>query len=149
MSEEINLIHNQLRSAQDKYTYFLLAVAASAIGLSLQEVKSEVFSYSLIPLGLANIFWAVSFFLGCNVIQYVNSTLYSNSVYLQVRAGHHPDTGQHPQMIEAASQGIQSAMKSNSEKTNSLAHWQFRLLILGAISYITWHLVEMWLRSCN
>jgi hypothetical protein len=149
VSEESRLLHNQLRSAQDKYTYFILAVAASAIGLSLQEVKDDAFSYSLIPLALANICWGVSFYLGCTVIQYVNSTLYSNSVYLQVKAGQHPETGRHPQMIEAASKGIMFAMQSNSERANSLAHWQFRLLISGALFYISWHLVEMWLRTCN
>jgi len=145
--EEIRLIHTQLRTAQDKYTYFLLAIAASAIAFSVQITKTEAFSLSLVPLGLAVLSWGGSFFAGCRQIEYVNSTLYANAEYLKVRAGVHPEAGSHPSYIQAASEGIMDAMKSNSNKANAFGKSQFRLLILGGVLFIIWHLVEMAARS--
>ena len=145
--EEIRLIHNQLHTAQDKYTYFLLAIAASAIAFSVQITKTDVFSVSLAPLGLAVLSWAGSFFVGCRYVEYVNSTLFANAEYLKVKAGIHPEAGSNPSYIQAASEGIMDAMQSNSKKASALGRSQFRLLILGGVLFVIWHIAEMAIRS--
>lgn len=143
--DEICLIHSQLRTAQDKYTYFLLAIAASAIAFSVQITKTESFSTSLVPLGLAVLSWGGSFFLGCRHIEYVNSTLYANAEYLKMLSGvHPPEVGGY---IQAVSEGIVDAMESDSNKASALGKLQFRLLILGGVLFIIWHLVEMTMRT--
>ena len=110
--EEIRLIHSQLRTAQDKYTYFLLAVAASAIAISIQVTKTDSFSLSLIPLGLAVLSWGGSFYTGCQNIEYVNSTLFANAEYLKVKSGTHSQVGGNISLIEAASEGIMEAIET-------------------------------------
>jgi len=140
-------IHNQLRTMQDKYTYFLLAISASAIALSVQITKNDVFSMSLIPLGLAVLFWALSFYFGCQYIKYMQSFLSSNYAYLNIQDGVHPKVGSNPMAINAASEGTMIAMEKNSESASFFSKWQFRLLILGGSSYIIWHLLEMTMRT--
>jgi hypothetical protein len=146
-SDEIRQIHSQLSTSQSKHTYFLLAISASAIALSIQLTRSDSFSYSLVPLGLALVSWAASFFCGCRHIDYVHSTLYANGDYLRVTRGEHPEVGSNASMIEAASKGIASAMEYNADKANDYAVSQFRLLIGGGALFLIWHLVEMLIRT--
>jgi len=146
-SDEQLELYRVLRESQSKYTYFILAAAGTAIGFTLTQTNNSEIAYSQIPLGIAVFFWGLSFYLGCKNLAYVNSTLYANSEMLRIEFGQHPQIGNHPQMIQAASEGIRNAIKSNSDTANQLGHWQFRTLLIGAVSYIGWHLLEMWLRT--
>ena len=145
--ENFRQLHDQLRKAQDKYVYFLLAVAASAIAFSVQITKDSTFEYSLIPLGIAVMFWGTSFFCGCRNIQYVNNIIYSNAEFLKIKSGIHPEVGPNPGYISAASQGIMEAIKSNQDSASSFGKWQFRFIVLGGLSFVCWHLTEMALRT--
>jgi hypothetical protein len=140
-------VYRQLTAAQDKYVYFLLAAAGAAIAFALSQTQGAKLSLSQIPLGLAVALWGVSFFFGCRRIGYVASTLFANAALLQVEAGQHREIGMHPQAIMAASDGIRTAIESNSTRANALLRLQFASLVLGAISYVAWHAWEMWLRT--
>lgn len=59
----------------------------------------------------------------------------------------HPEAGTHPQIIEAASDGIRSAIESNSKRANRLGHSQFWFFILGVLAYIAWQILEMYILS--
>ena len=148
-SEEVRQLYNQLRAAQDKYVYFLLAVSASAIAFTAQITKDSILSNSLIPLGVAVLFWALSFYCGCRNIQYTNSNMFANFELIKVEAGEHSDLINCPQYIQAASEGIRQAMKSNNGILSSYGHWQFRFLVLGAVSFMVWHLLEMAVRTAG
>ncbi len=94
------------------------------------------------PLGL-------SFYFGCRHLVYVESTLFANAALLKVEAGEHPEVGRHPQLMAAANEGIRSAIESNSNCASRFARLQFRFLVLGAISYLGWHVYEMFLRAVS
>lgn len=145
--DDLRQIHDQLRTMQDKYTYFLLAVATSAIALSVQVTKDATLSINLIPLGLAVLSWGGSFYVGCRYLQYTQSYLIANHAYLQVKQGTHPGIGNDPDYINAASQGIKEAMEKSAETIGKLGDRQFQLLVLGGILYVVWHLVEMVART--
>ena len=145
--EDSRQIHNQLRAAQDKYVYFLLAVSASAIAFTAQITKESVFSYNLIPLGFAVIVWSLSFYCGCRNIQYTNSNLFANFDLIKVEAGKHPEVPNNQMYMQAASDGIKQAMTSNNGILSSYGFWQFRFLVLGAVSFMVWHLMEMAVRT--
>ena len=147
MSEMFREVSRQLGVAQDKYTYFLLAAAGTAIGFAVNQTHDAVMSRSQIPLAGAVLCWGLSFYFGCRHLAYVNSSLYSNAELLKIEAGHHPEIGTHVQLMAAASQGIRSALESNANRANRLGHMQFRFLIAGAVLYIGWHVLEMWLRT--
>jgi hypothetical protein len=147
MSEEIREVYRQLRLAQDKYVYFLLAAVGAAIGFALSQTQGAVVSRSQAPLAGAVLCWGLSFFFGCRHLAYVGSTLYANAELLKVEGGQHLDVGRHPQMMAAASEGIREAIADNSNRANRLGHMQFRFFIAGAVLYIGWHILEMGLRG--
>jgi len=91
--------------------------------------------------------WGLSFFFGCRHLDYVSSVLYANLDFLKVQSGLHPEVGLHTGRIEAASSGIMSAMESSAKRAGRYARWQFRLLILGALFYLAWHILEMLQRT--
>jgi hypothetical protein len=136
-------LSNQLTDAQSKYTYFLLAVAASAIALAVQRTTGKTLNWNMIPLGSAVFCWAGSFFSGCRNRAYFSSTLYANAALLQIQDGTHPGVPFHPDAVKAASDGVRKAAESNSSMANFWGHMQFRLLVFGAVCFLVWHIAEM------
>lgn len=140
-------IHRQHRTGQDKYTYFLLAVTASAVAFAVQKTAGLKITYSLIPLGAAVLLWGLSFYFGVKNLLWIQTSIYANYSLLQLQTGVHPEQPDHPQMLEAAIQGVKSALESNVNKAQFYGVWQFRLLIAGAILFVVWHVLEMVLRT--
>ena len=136
-------ISNQLAEAQSKYIYFLLAVAASAIALSVQRTTGSALSWKMLPLGIAVLCWSWSFFSGCRNRAYFSSTLYANAALLQIQNGTHPEIPHHPDYVAAAAEGVRSAAENNSSMANFWGHMQFRSLVSGAIFFLIWHVIEM------
>lgn len=139
-------VYRALREAQTRYTYFLLATAGAGIGLAVNQTQGLPLVTSQGPLGLAVLSWGLSFVFGCRHLAYVASTLYANLEFLRVESGQHPEVGQHPQRVAAASEGIRKAISSNVERANRLGHWQFWFLVGGAVLYVGWHVLEMYLQ---
>jgi hypothetical protein len=146
-SEQQIEVYRQHRNAQEKYVYFLLAAVGAAIALAVNQTQVAKLAWSQLPLAGAVALWAFSFYFGCKHLAYVESTLFANVTLLQVESGQHPQVGGHPQFMAAASEGIRDAIKSNSKWASRFARWQFNCLLLGAISYLGWHVFEMWLRA--
>lgn len=142
-SELEKQIANQLTEAQSKYTYFLLAAAASAIALVVQRTTGETLNWKMLPLGLAVICWGWSFFSGCRNRAYFCSTLYANAALLKIQNGTHPEVPNDPDYIEAAYSGVRSAAENNSTKANFWGNMQFRALIAGAMFFLAWHVMGM------
>ncbi len=111
-------LNRQLNEAQHKYTYFLLAVAASAIALVVQRTTDRSLDGSLILLGFAVLSWAASFGAGCRNRAFFMSTLYANVSLLQLQDGSHPNRLSHPEMVNAACDGVRSAARANSASGN-------------------------------
>jgi hypothetical protein len=72
----------QFRTVQEKYDYWLMAVAASAIGLAVNETKDATFRLSQIWLGAAVLAWLVSFFASCRIQYCIKMMLSANNQYL-------------------------------------------------------------------
>jgi hypothetical protein len=146
-SEQQIEVYRQHRTAQEKYVYFLLAAVGAAIALAVNQTQEAKLAWSQLPLGCAVALWALSFFFGCRHLLYVESTLFANAALLKVEAGEHPQVGRHPEHMAIASMSIREAIESNSNWASRFARWQFNCLLLGAISYLGWHVFEMWLRA--
>jgi len=148
MSDDyITEIYRQHRLAQDKYTYFILAAAASGIVLALNRTQEAQLSPSLIPCGLAVLLWGFSFFFGCRHVTYVTVTLLANVDLIKVERGVHPEVGDNPILMSGASEGIRSAVSRNIEAAQNFAILQFRCLVAGALCYIAWHVLGMAVRT--
>lgn len=139
-------LFRQHRQGQDKYIYFLLAAVGAAIGFALAQTKGAALAWSQVPLGLAVLCWAGSFYAGCQRIRFIEASLRSNADLLQVEAGRHPNTGMHPHAIAIASSELRSIFEKQGDGAKAFATWQFALLVAGAGLYVVWHVVEMFLR---
>jgi hypothetical protein len=145
--DNLREVYKTLQVSQDKYTYFILAATIAAIGFTIKQTQNLKLQLSLIPLGISILLWGLSFFWGCRNREYYNSILYANYELLKVQNGRHPEIGTHPQMMQAASKGIMQAIESNSDRANKLGHLQMKTFIFGVISYLVWHILEMYLRT--
>jgi hypothetical protein len=140
-------IKQALRESQGKYTYFLLAVVGAAIALVVNQTKSASLSWSQLPLAAAFLAWALSFFFGCRNRVYMSSTLYTNATLFEVNAGRFKLAGTNPEAIQVARETLQEIFEEQSSKLNRFAKMQFRFLVVGAILYVAWHVLEMYLRT--
>lgn len=143
MSEARQEVYRQHRTAQDKYTYFLLAVTAAATGFSVQRTTGSTLEWSMIPLGLAVLCWGASFYCGCRHLQYVNATIVANLTLLDVELGIHPEVPKRSDYVQAAADVVREVMESDSRKSSRLANAQYRFLVIGAILFIAWHVVDL------
>lgn len=146
-SEQEMELYRQLRASQDKYVYFLLAAVGASIAFALSQTQGMTLAISQIPLGIGIFTWGLSFFFGCLHLEYVSSTLYANITMLKIENGNHPEVGNHPQLVAAASQGIRSAIEANITCASRYGKLQFMFFIIGVVFYISWHAIEMWLRG--
>lgn len=136
-------LHKAHSQGQEKYTYFLLAAAGAAIGFAVQKTDGLPLSWWLLPVGVATLLWGGSFYCGCRNIDRVSAATSANFSLLQLRQGSHPNQPPHAQLTEAALRGVGSALESNIQKAHKYAIWQFRLLIAGAVLFVSWRVLEM------
>lgn len=146
-NENAREIFKTLRTAQEKHTYFLLAAAGAAIGLAVSQTRDSPLAWPQIPLGIAVVSWGLSFFSGCRYADYVAATLYANAELVRVQSGLHPKAGSNPEIMGIASEGILEAIEGNNKRASRFARWQFRFLVIGAILYVVWHVLEMYLHA--
>lgn len=140
-------VYKQLRTAQDKYTYFLLAAAGACVALTVNRTQGCHLAWSMIPLGIAALCWGISFFCGCQDLRYTNSILYANYELIQVQNGTYPGIGSNVSAQNAASEGLRRAITDNGDRVSRYAVWQFKLLIVGGIAYMVWHICTMYTHS--
>ena len=140
-------IYRALREAQNKYAYFLLAAAGTAIALALNQTQGAALHLSQVPLAVAILSWGLSFFFGYRHLAYVSSTLYSNAQHFRAERGQHPAVGSDPQRVAVASAAFMAAAEENANRGNRFGRLQFHLFVSGAVFYIGWHVLEMYLRG--
>jgi len=136
-------LFRSLTTENSKYTYFLLTAAGAAIGFSLTQTKDVLITPSIIPLALAVLLWGISFFAGCRHIRQRESLFFENYQFLRVQAGDHPELPAYPEFITALRQDMEERRKYSGR----WGIWQFRFLITGAIFYIIWHVLKMYLHT--
>jgi hypothetical protein len=136
-------LHKALREGQDKYIYFLLAVAGAAIGFAVTQTQTATLSFSKIPLGFAVAFWAFSFYCGCRQLLQGANILFANYQFIRMQEGTHPQFPPHPDLIRE----IATTLEEQADKAGTWGKLQFRSLIAGAMFFIGWHILEMYLRT--
>jgi hypothetical protein len=124
------------QTGQEKYTYFLLAAAGAAIGFAVQKTVDLALSWGQLPVGLACLSWARSFYCGCRTLEWVQACLAANKAMIELSRGTHASQPGRPQVMEAAMQGVMTALDGNRSKALWHGGRQFQLLILGALLFI-------------
>jgi len=143
--QEVEL-HKQYKAAQDKYVYFLLAAAASAIGFAMTQTKTEALTLFQIPLAIGVFSWVVSFYSGLQCIEFSTSVTYQNFNYLQFTRKLSGFT-QDARTIELAKQmelDFTNTTDLQGKKLNFYGKLQGASLLFGAFFYIIWHVLRMY-----
>ncbi|MEJ2794365.1 hypothetical protein WAE56_13200 [Iodobacter sp. LRB] len=143
LDDAITNLHKAHQTGQEKYTYFLLAAAGTAIGFAVQKTEGLPLSWWLLPVALAAVCWGISFHFGCKNITWVQTSIMANYSLLQLRQGSHPEQPSPQELESAAIPGVKSALKQNGKKAQFYGIWQFRLFVAGAIFFIVWRIAEM------
>ncbi len=131
-------LYKELVMARDKYTYFLLAVAAAAVAYTTKVTTDSTLSWSMIPLGLAIICWFFSFICGCRQLHYIKKFIFAIMDYDGVKKG---------RINETEEKIINEVMESSLEKRESLDKQQLWFLIVGSVFFVAWHIIEMIIRT--
>jgi len=147
MSDRDVEIFKVLREAHDKYTYFMLAAVGAAITVVLNRTQSAQLEWSQVPLAVAVVAWGLSFYFGTRRLHYGHLSLGMNAELLKVLAGEHPKVGPNQQMIQMARAALIEDMGRLASRATRSERLQFSLLMIGAMSYICWHILEMYLRT--
>ena len=138
MGEERLEILKLHRAEAGKYTYFLLAVSASAIAYSAEKTASLKMELSMLPLGAAVLLWLASFFFGCRSAYHVNWSISANYAWLNLRVV----PGQ-----EEATKNLESRMGTSVSRATLYGEWQFFCLIAGAGFFLLWRVLKMVMRT--
>jgi hypothetical protein len=141
-------IYKQLNDSQDKFAYFSLAVAASAIAYALQKTEGKCMAWSLLPLALAVLCWLFSFYLGCQWLKSKSHVLFLNYQLLEVQEGTHHLSGTNREKQQIGTETLSELMNNISEKAAKNLVRHFTLIILGVVCFIIWYVWEL-LKSSN
>ena len=137
-------IYKQHRVAYDKYSYVLLAIAASAVGFAVQKSEGHILSWSILPLGLSVVSFGLSFWCGVRTIERVVANLGATYSLIQLQMGTHPDQPPEGDPLVGAKSGVRRAATHIADQATTYTRWQYRFLILGSVLFLTWHILIMY-----
>jgi len=140
-------LSKQSRESHDKYDYWLLAVAASAIALAVHDTENATLQWSQMPLGCAVILWGISFFFGCRKQIGTQLALGAHDTKLQIQSGIFPATSTDANNIRFGVQTVTTWLNENEDRLRRAKRAQFGTLIAGCICFLGWHVLTMALRS--
>ena len=143
MSDPFLEIHKQHQASQDKYTYFLLAASGACIAFATEKSQGVPLTCQLIPLALAVASWSFSFYCGCKCANTVQALLRANSKLLALKAGNHEKQPSQPELVDSAISGVRSAIEKNMKRATEYNNWQFRLFVIGGVSFVAWRILEV------
>ena len=142
MDEKQN-IDSYLRNAKEKYTYFLLAASVSAIAFAVSQTKTLGLAWSQIPLAVAVLLGALSFFFGCKSAQYHQDLEQDSAWVIESNNGFK----NMPETKEKVIELLSSSYGKNLDRVSRFKALQFYSLVAGGTSFLLWHIVEMYLRT--
>jgi len=145
MSSDLeNELAREFKTAQDKYIYFLLAAAASAIGYAITQLELEPLTYYHIPLGLSILLWSYSFFSGIQFIENLTGTLFQNHNFLAFkREIKFLPSEESSELLEKFQETYNGTIENHQRKMSFYGNLQSRCLLFGALFYIAWRLLKM------
>jgi len=139
-------LYRQYTTSISRFGYFMMALSASSIAFAIQKTLDRSLEPILIPLGVAVLSWGFSLFFGLKNRRADNSTLNSNIDLLTLESGEHPGTPADPQERKVIIKMVTDTMNEYAGLSATYSQLQFRLFILGVISFIGWHVLEMYYR---
>jgi len=134
-------LHKAHQAGQERLAYFLLAAAGAAVAFATQKTEGQMLSWWLVPLGLAVLCWAASFYFGCRAVAWSHTTMRREIYLLQAKETHaaFEGTDHARDLLDAHNKNLDKAILTMS----SFSTWQFRLLVSGGVLYCAWRVAEL------
>jgi hypothetical protein len=145
-SEKEERLNDALRSLQSKHAYFLLAAAGASIGFAVTRTESLEISWSQLPLLVALVCWGVSFYFGCRQVERVQDGLAKRVGLLELIRSVEMLGRDEIEELEKIADEYSDRCADDALRYRQN---QFRLLVLGACSYIAWRILEMSLQALS
>src|SRR5215212_2804491 len=120
----------EILSGENKYIYYLLAATGACIAFAISKTEDAVLSLSHIPWAVAVLSWGLSSYCGLRIL--MDETVYMSR-------GIRSETNLAQQFEEPQ---LERAIRKVRHKRG-----QFLFLLIGAIFFVVWHFLEMFLRS--
>ena len=135
--EQSERIH-ELDKIGTQFDQFIIAVNGALIAYAFKQVENRSLTLDLIPLGIAIVFWGLSFYFGVTSVRKLISTriidIFRNTSNL---------VKQQPVYAEIAREAFNKA----GNVSNSYNKKMFVFLYIGGCSYIFWQILEMYFRN--
>lgn len=142
MSAAYEELYRQHAEGHGKIVYFLLGTAASAIAFAIYQSRSEPLHWLHIPIGLAIVFWAISFTAGIKAMSVRLGLLNLNIEHQLLKEGKHPDQV-HGEALATVLATARESLNTLSAKVGRRVTVQQWMLLAGAAAYVAGHIARM------
>lgn len=143
MSDAISVLQRQHQASQEKYTYFMVAVAGACIAYAIEQAVGVPLTLDLSLLALSLLCWSASFYCGCKCTNTVRTLIRANANLLSLYVGNHESQPDQPELLAAAICGVRNAIDTNMNHAKLLNDWQFRLFVMGGVFFVGWRITEI------
>ncbi len=131
-------------AAQEKTTYFLMAASGSGIGFSLSQTKLEALASHHYIWLLAVVIWAISFWAGIRVVMNANNVKLKNATYVgSLNLLKNIEPNEASKLESIAKEKFNDAVGKHQTRMETWGRVQMYGLLLGAVTYVIWHLARM------
>ena len=120
-----------------RLSQFIIAVNGALIAYAMKQIEDVTLSLNLIPVALAILFWAISFYSGVTSLRKLISTRILG-VFKQ-----REEVKTHHQLNNKANE----MLKNIGDLTNKLNNRMFLFLYAGSVCFIIWQGWEMYQRT--
>lgn len=126
------------RAERDKYAYFLLAAAGSALAFAVQKTDGLMLRWNMIALAGAAISWIASFYFGCQRLSASHESLGANYRYLRMAEEVASEHKFIPAYDEVQAE-IMKELMGHANRSATYSRRQFQLLVTGVVFFLIWH----------
>ncbi|HGZ6767559.1 hypothetical protein H2C82_23540 [Vibrio parahaemolyticus] len=141
LEREDSLI-NAYRESREKIIYFVLAASGSAIAFAMTQTKVEAFQPHHYIWLAAICFWATSFLCGIKALDCQKRLILTNAMSLRSERVP-PSELKLEQGPLSPKQALSIVYEQTNKRFNLYERVQLYTLLIGALVYISWHVVRM------
>lgn len=149
MSENVEQeLAKEYKAHHEKFCYFLLAAAASAIGFSITQLKVEPLQCIHIFLFFSIFLWATSFISGVQALEHTKNLILFSCENLAIQRNIlgmcRNDKAQSARLIQSTETEFYEKMNKKENELKRDQRLQKWSLLLGGLAYIAWYVAQMW-----
>lgn len=136
-------LNSRFQAHSEKYTYYVIALAAASIAFSVNLTIDEKLQWVHLPLGISILLWLSSAYFGLRNLQWTGSHYYANIALLDIETGHYPPTQNNPHLNKIATDVILEQLEIKSNMSKLTGARQMKSFYAGVFLFIVWRILDM------